>query len=134
MADFKLFTEGANKVLDSGLPKATKLAFALSTKTADELVATLKGTEGGSAFGEITGTGYARQEQEPPNAASQKKSFAEMEWKTGVATDWPAGTKSVVCFSGTTAICGWNLQPGGAARDMSGANTTEKFTPIFQLS
>jgi hypothetical protein len=132
VADFKLFNEGANKVLDSGLPKATKLAFALSTKTVDELVATLKGTE--AAFGEITGTGYARQEQEPPLATEKAKKFAEMEWKTATATDWPASTKSVVCFSGTTVICAWNLQAGGAARDLSGANTTEKFTPTFQLS
>lgn len=54
-----------------------------------------------------------------------------MEWKTEAHTNWPAAVKSVVCLSGTTLICAWNLQAGGTARDLSGANTTEKFTPTY---
>jgi hypothetical protein len=128
MADFQLFNDGANALLDSGIAGTVK--FALSTKTAEELGPTTKA----AGINEITGTGYAQISQAAPSAASQKKSFSAVEWKTEAHTDWPAGVKSCVMLIGGVAICAWNLREGGGARDLSGANTTEQFTPTFTQS
>ncbi len=65
-------------------------------------------------------------------------SFSQMSWSTGSATDWPSSVKSVVLVTTANntgkAICAWNLIAGGAARDLSQANTTESFTPTLTLS
>jgi hypothetical protein len=128
ISDFVLFTDGSNAVLESGITGSC--SFALSTKTAEELGAATKA----GSFSEITGTGYARISETAPASAGGKKTFAPKEWKTETHTDWPAGTKSVVMLNASVAICAWNLREGGGARDMSGASTTETFSPVLQLS
>ena len=134
MSDFIMFTEGKNLVLDSGLPATCY--FLLSTKDCDTHLAadTLAGT---GHLGEITGTGYARQSQSEPAASSGAKAFTAMTFDTSTATDWPASVKSVVLVSTSDntgkGICAWNLQTGGAARDMSAASTTEAVTPTLSL-
>lgn len=136
MADFLMFDQGANELLTNGLPATCR--FLLSTKgvgagTAFTAADTLAG-----GVGEITGTGYARQSQAKPTAASRAAAFAQMSWATSAATDWPAGVRSVVLATTADntgkAICAWNLQTGGTARDLSGANTTENVTPTLTLS
>lgn len=135
MADFIMFDEGANELLDNGLPSTCY--FLLSTKDCNTHVVgdTLAGA---GNLGELTtGTGYTRKSQAEPAASGRAKAFSLMSWTTGAATDWPASVKSVVLV--TTAdntgkgICAWNLQTGGAARDLSGANTTENVTPTLSL-
>jgi hypothetical protein len=128
MADFILTNLGANAILDSGIAGTVK--FALSTKTTEELGT---GATAGT-MSEITGTGYAQISQTAPSAASQKKSFTAVEWKTEAHTDWPSSVKSCVMLMGGVAICAWNLREGGGARDLSGASTSEAFTPTFTQS
>lgn len=130
MADFLLFDAGANKLLDSGITGACK--FHLSTKAVGtEEAGQHKHGDVLAGISEITGTGYAAKEEAAPAAAAKKKSFGAQIWKTEAHTDWPAGTKSVVLENGGVALCAWNLREGGAARDLSAANTTEEFTPTF---
>jgi hypothetical protein len=138
MADFISFNEGRKYLATNGQGLPATCYFLLSTKDTSTLVVgdTLAG-----GVAEITGTGYARQSQAAPAPSLANPSviaFAQMTWATGAATDWPAGTKSVVLVSTVDnsgkAICAWNLQAGGAARDMSGANTTEKVTPTLNVS
>jgi hypothetical protein len=117
-------------MLNNGLPETSY--FGLSTKSVD---ATSPYTAGVTlaTSGEITGTGYARISQALPAPSGGSVAYSQKSWATGAATDWPATTRS--CFLATTndntgkIICAWNLQAGGAARDLSGANTTERFTP-----
>lgn len=137
MADFLMFTEGRTELANNGLPSTCY--FALSTKGVDAGTAHTAGeTLAGAAFGEITGTGYARQSQSEPTASSGTVTFSQMSWSTGSATDWPAGVRSVCLCTGSAGtgklICAWNLQTGGTARDMSAANTTEQFTPTLVLT
>jgi hypothetical protein len=133
MADFIVFDEGARELLNSGLPGTCY--FLLSTKS---IAATspFTGTEtlaGGVA--EITGTGYTRKSQSEPSASGRSISFTQMNWATGSATDWPATVRSILLATTSDntgkALCAWNLQVGGAARDMSGANTTLYVTPTL---
>lgn len=136
MADFLVFTEGRNELAANGLPATCR--FLLSTKSVDATNAFTAGnTLSGATVGEITGTGYARQSQAEPAAASGVVSFAQMSWVTGSATDWPSTARSVVLVTTADntgkAICAWNLQPGGAARDLSQANVTEQFTPTLTV-
>lgn len=132
MADFKAFNQGKTEMASNGLP--TTCYFLLSTRDADTHAAgdTLAG-----GVGEINGTGYTRQSQAEPTPANGVVSFAQMTWATGAATNWPASVKSVVLVTSADnsgkAICAWNLQAGGAARDLSGANTTEKVTPTLNV-
>lgn len=136
MADFLVFTEGRNEIASNGLPSTCY--FLLSTKSVDGTsVFTAGNTLAGATVGEITGTGYARQSQAEPAPVAGVVSFAQKTWANGSATDWPATVRS--CVLATTAdntgkaICAWNLQPGGVARDMSQANTTEQFTPTLTV-
>ena len=136
MADFLMFTEGRNELASNGLPATCY--FLLSTKGVDAGTAHTAGeTLAAADLGEITGTGYARQSQAEPTPASGVVSFSQMSWSTGAATNWPAGVRSVVLATasgtGGKAICAWNLQTGGAARDMSAANTTEQVTPTLTV-
>lgn len=136
MADFIAFNEGKTELANNGLPATCY--FLLSTKGVDAGTAHTAGeTLAGGTLGEITGTGYARQTESEPTAVSGVVSFAQKSWATGAATDWPAGVRSVVLVTGSAgtgkAICAWNLQAGGAARDMSQANTTENFTPTLNV-
>lgn len=132
MADFIAFNQGKTELASNGLPSTCY--FLLSTKDCNTHLAadTLAG-----GVGEITGTGYARQSQAEPTPTNGVVSFSQMTWATGAATNWPASVKSIVLVTTTDntgkAICAWNLQTGGAARDLSGANTTEKVTPTLNV-
>jgi hypothetical protein len=133
VADFISFNEGRKQVASAGLPATC--TFALSAKDcATHLV-----TDAYASFGEITGTGYARQTEARPTPSSANPSavaFAQKAWATGAATDWPSSVKSCVLVDATNTklICAWNLQAGGAARAMNAANTTEDFTPTLNVA
>jgi len=136
MADFIAFTEGKNELANNGLPSTCY--FLLSTKPCSGTGTHVVGDTLSGGVGEITGTGYARQSQSEPSASSGTVTFSQMSWSTGSATDWPSSVKSVVLVTTSNntgkAICAWNLQAGGTARDLSGANTTEQFTPTLTLT
>src|ERR1700756_3912205 len=131
--DFIAFTEGENVVLATGLPGTCY--FLLSTSNVASL--TTSSTLGGGV-GEITGTGYARLSQAAPTPSGGQAAFSIMTWNTGAATNWPNNVKSLILATTVDntgkAICAWNLIPGGAARDMSAAGTTESVTPTLTTS
>lgn len=136
MADFISFNEGRKEIVNNGLPGT--VFFLLSTRDCNTHAVT--DTLGGGV-GEITGTGYGRQSQAEPTASSANPaavSFTQMTWSTGAATDWPASVKSVVATTTSDntgkALCAWNLQVGGTARDFSSAGTTENFTPTLNVA
>jgi hypothetical protein len=136
MADFIAFTEGRNEVGSNGLPATCY--FFLSTKSVDGTSPHTAGeTLAAADLGEITGTGAARKNQAEPSPVAGVYSFAQMSWATGAAADWPAAVRSIVLATSATtagkAICAWNLQAGGAARDMSAPNTTENVTPTLNV-
>lgn len=136
MADFIMFDEGARELLSNGLPATCR--FMLSTRGVDAGTAFTAGqTLTGATLGEITGTGYGRQSQAEPTPSGRTATFTQMSWATGAATDWPASVRSAVLVTTADntgkAICAWNLQAGGTPRDLSGANTTEQFTPTLSL-
>jgi hypothetical protein len=138
MADFLIFDEGANELLDNGYPSTIYLALStrkVGTQAAGEHAVgdTLAG-----GFGEATGTGYSRKSQAEPAAASRAKALAQAIWNTGAAVDWPASVRSVVAVTSSGAggkiLWAMNLISGGAARDLSQANTEERVTPTHSLS
>jgi hypothetical protein len=134
--DFIAFNEGRTELAANGLPSTCY--FLLSTKSVDATTPFAAGnTLAGGTLGEITGTGYARQSQAEPGPSNGVVSFAQESWSTGAATDWPSAVRSVVLVTTPDntgkAICAWNLQTGGAARDMSQANTTENVTPTLTV-
>jgi hypothetical protein len=137
MADFIAFNEGKSEMASNGLPATCY--FLLSTKGVDAGTAHTAGeTLAAADLGELAGaTGYARKNQAEPAPVNGVVSFAQMTWDTGSATNWPAGVRSIVLATGPAAsgkaICAWNLQAGGAPRDMSGANTTENVTPTLNV-
>lgn len=124
-----VFTEGtlAKVLADTGWP--TPLNVALSTKPCSGGGAHVVGdTLAGAAFGEVTGTGYARQAITEPAAASDgTKTWPTATFSTGAATDWSAAVKSAVIIDPTTSklLAALDLS---ATRDMSAANTTVTFT------
>lgn len=133
MPDFLSFNEGRALLANSGLPSTC--TFALSTKDCGTHVV----TDVYASFGEITGTGYARQTESEPTASSANPSavvFAAKTFATSAATDWPASVKSCVLVDAgnTKLICAWNLVTGGTARAMNAANTTESFTPTLNMA
>ena len=128
------FEEGRKKLAQAGLPATCY--FLLSTK--DEASFLQTDTLAGGV-GEITGTGYARDNQALPTPSSANPTaiaFAQMSWATGSATDWPAAVKSIVLVTTAdntgVAICAWNLN-GTTGRAMNAANTTEQVTPTLDL-
>jgi hypothetical protein len=133
MADTLKFSEGLTEIGTNGLPAT--VYFLLSTKDCATLLAsdTLSG-----GVGEITGTGYARQSEARPTGAAGVFAFAAKVWATLTHTDWPASVKSSVAATTANntgkALCAWNLQAGGTARDLSGAQTTETFTPTITVA
>jgi len=139
MADFLSFNEGRKELANNGLPSTCY--FLLSTKPCSG-TGTLAVTDTlASGVGEITGTGYARQSQAEPTASAANPSavvFSQMSFATGSATDWSSAVKSVILATTADntgkAICAWNLQAGGAARDLSQANTTEQVTPTLNVA
>jgi hypothetical protein len=136
MADFLAFNEGKTELANNGLPSTCR--FLLSTKPCSGAGSHSASDTLAGGVGEITGTGYSRQTEAEPTAASGVVSFAAKTFSTGSATDWPASVKSVVLVTSADnsgkAIAAWNLQAGGAARDMSAANTSEVVTPTLTLS
>src|SRR5215216_6118805 len=107
MAEFISFNEGRAQIGNSGTPAT--VTFALSTKDCNTHVV----GDVYAAFGEITGTGYARQTEAEPsftaaNPAAQV--FGAKTFATGAATDWPASVKSCVMVDAgnTKLICAWN--------------------------
>jgi hypothetical protein len=136
MADFIAFNEGKTEMASNGLPATCY--FLLSTKGVDAGTAHTAGeTLAAADLGEITGTGYVRKNQAEPAPVNGVATFAQMSWDTAAATNWPAGVRSIVLATGAAAagkaICAWNLQTGGAPRDMSAANTTENVTPTLNV-
>lgn len=137
MADFLAFNEGKTELASNGLPSTCY--FLLSTKSVDGTSAHVATeTLAGADLGEITGTGYARLSEAEPTPVSGVVSFAIKTWTTGANTNWPAAVRSIILVTGAAgtgkAICAWNLQTGGAARDLSAANTTENVTPTLSLT
>lgn len=137
MADFILFNEGATEIASNGLPAT--VYFLLSTKSVDSTSPfAVTDTLTGNGDGEISGTGYARQSQSEPTPTNGVVSFTQESWSTSSATDWPSTVRSVVLVTSADdtgkMLCAWNLQTGGAARDMSAANTTENVTATLTLS
>ena len=130
MADFILFNEGAPRVLDSGFSGASACVFDLCTKKVSEYTAATKYSERAAA----TGTGYTQKTQTAPAASGGSKTFSEIEWSTGSATNWPSNCASVCLSIEGKLVAAWNLQAGGAARAMNAASTTEKFTPTFTIA
>jgi hypothetical protein len=136
MADFLAFNEGKTELAQNGLPATCY--FLLSTKSVDGTSAFAAGNGlAAGTLGEITGTGYARQSQPEPTPSNGVVAFAQESWATGAATDWPSNVRSCVLVTTPDntgkAICAWNLQAGGAARDLSAPNTTENFTPTLNV-
>lgn len=134
MADFIAFNEGKTELANNGL--SATCYFGLSSKSVDATNAYTAGNALATS-GEISGTGYTRKSEAEPTASSGVVSFAQKSWTTASATDWSSTARSV--FLATTSdntgkmICAWNLQAGGAARDLSQANTTENFTPTLNV-
>jgi len=138
MADFISFNEGRKYLATTGQGLPSTCYFLISSSTCNSLAVT-NTLSGG--VGEISGTGYARQNQAAPTPSSANPSvisFASMSWSTGSATDWSSAAASVVLATSSDnsgkAICAWNLQTGGGTRDLSKANTTEQFTPTLNVS
>jgi hypothetical protein len=133
LPDYIDFTEGQNALLTSGLPSTCY--FLLSSTPAGSLTA---GATLAGGVGEISGTGYARQSQARPTPSGGAAAFAQMQWATGSATNWPSSVCSVVLVTSSDnsghAICAWNLLAGGSARNLSQPNTTEQVAPTLQLS
>lgn len=135
MADFIAFNEGRSELANNGLP--TTCYFLLSSRGVDAGTAHAAGNTLATGVGEITGTGYSRKTEAEPTASSGVVSFAQKQWQTVAETDWPAVVRSIVLVTTTDntgkAICAFNLQVGGAARDLSQANTTENVTPTLTV-
>lgn len=133
MADYIAFQEGRLEIALNGLPAT--VWFGLSTLSADEHSS--GETLAAGNLGEIQGTGYGRLSQAKPAAVGNKIPFVNMAWFNGAASDWPNAVKSI--FLATTqdnsgkAICAWNLQAGGAARDLSAPQTRQNVAPTLTL-
>lgn len=138
MTDFLRFDEGAKYLVTSGDGLPATCRFLLSTKPCSGAGTHVVGDTLAGGVGEITGTSYARQSQAAPTPGSTgTMSFAQMTWATGANTDWPSSVKSIVLVTSADntgkAICAWNLIVGGAARDLSQANTSELVTPTITI-
>lgn len=137
MDDFLLFTPGAHLVMASGLPDTCY--FLLSEKSVGEESAAPFDPDDVLATdsGEIAGTGYGRLSEARPTPADRAAAFAVKTWETEDAEDWSSVVRSLVMATTENdsgiMVCAWNLRPGGLARDLSGANTTESVTPTFAL-
>lgn len=124
-----VFTEGnlAKVLADTGWPSTVNVA--LSTKPCSSTGAHTAGEQlANNDFGEITGTGYARQSISEPAAASDgTKTWPTATFSTSTATNWSNAVKSAVLIDPGTSklLAAIDLS---ATRDMSAANTTVTFT------
>jgi hypothetical protein len=130
VADFIAFNEGRQVVETSGWPATDTVD--LSTKAVGTGVTPWAATDVYSGRSAITGTGYAAKTQgRPTSTALGSMVFpTALSWPNGAATNWQ-NPCSIVASDGAKIICAWNLVPGGAARDMSQANTTLNVTPSY---
>ncbi len=134
MADFISFDEGQDAIMESGV-FLRDVFLDLSTKSVGATNAYVETDTYATRGTPTAGTGYSRGTYSgPANFTSGTCVFAQKSWATSTATDWSSVMRSAVMTNGTVAICAWNLQAGGAARDMSSANVTEQFTPTLILS
>lgn len=131
MADFVAFQQGMQQIGDGGWPAT--VTFALSTKPCSGVGAHTETDTYAGGFGEITGTGYARQAQaEPASVGLGQKSFVQMTWTTVAATNWGNPRSVVALDAGTTKIlCAWNIRSGGPQVVMAQANATLAITPTY---
>lgn len=129
-ADFLGFNGGRIAAETAGGGWANPTKFDLSTTD----VATFTAATAYAGRTPITGTGYAQGSQAAPTptaATLGKMEFTQLSWATGSATDW-TNPKTIVASNGSSwLMCAWNLVAGGAARDMSQANTTLNVTPTY---
>ena len=133
MADFIAFDQGED-ALGEGVLAGFNWKFDLSTKSVDSTSPYVETETYATRGTAVPGTGYTQQAQANPGFTNGTAVFTQITWATGAATDWSSSYRSVVASNGTVAICAWNLQAGGAARDLSAANTTENFTPTLIIS
>jgi phage-related protein len=133
VADFIAFNEGRIEVEDIGWPAT--VSFDLSTNAVANFTAA---STFGGGYAVVTGTGYTNktQSQPVPTAATLGQLiFTLMSWATVAAVNWTSPKTIVALDAGTSKlICAWNLVAGGAARDMSQANTTLNVTPTYAPS
>jgi len=126
VADFIAFNEGRQVVEAGGWP-ATVTFDLSSTPVSGFTAATVY-----SGRTPITGTGYAAKTQAKPTSTGLgQMQFTALQWQTLANTNW-TNPCSIVASDGAKIICAWNLVAGGAARDMSQANTTLNVTPNYQ--
>lgn len=118
-------------MMNTGLPATC--TFDLSSKSVDATNPFVE-TDVYSSRGVITGTGYTPKTESEPTSSGGTVVFAQKQWTTSTATNWSANARSCVLSNGGTIICAWNLQTGGAARDLSQANSTENFTPTLIMA
>ena len=134
MADTIIFDEGVAYLGPSGLPSTCY--FGLSTLATGSMTTAM--TLAGTAWGEITGTGYARLSQARPTATGHQYVFTLMDWETGTATDWPNAVRAVALMTTSNnsgkLIAAANLIVGGGARDLSHAGVGEQVTPLLDFS
>lgn len=127
MADFVCPYEGARRIGTAGVPSTVYMD--LSTKSVDSTNPFAAPSPGENATfatrGVITGTGYSRGTCTGWTSTGGTLATFKGTFATGAATNWPANVRSAVCTDGVRMLWAWNLVPGGSARDMSAANTTE---------
>jgi len=135
VADTIVFNEGKTKLAANGLPATCY--FLLSSKSVDATSPFVLADTLAAGVGEISGTGYSRKNHAEPTPVNGLVTFVIMTWDTGTATNWSATTRSIVLATtpdnSGKALCAWNLQSGGVARDLSGAHTAESYTPTIQF-
>lgn len=129
-ADFLAFNAGRIAAETAGGGWANPTKFDLSTNAVSDFAA----TTAYASRAPITGTSYAQASQAAPTptaATLGQMAFTQLSWSTGADTNW-TNPKTIVTSNGSTwLMCAWNLVAGGAARDMSQANTTLNVTPTY---
>jgi hypothetical protein len=135
--DFIAFNQGQQQVVTNGKGYPSTCYFDLSTKPTQGSGALAAADTFAGGYGVLTGTGYAVASQALPSPTGLGGfAFTLMSWATGSATDWTS-PKSIVLIDKSGGggseklVMAWDLVAGGAARDMSQANTTLNVTPTY---
>ena len=115
MADFLLFTEGANELMANGLPATC--TFELSTRQigAGGTPLTAATTHSGG-YGLATGTGYTAKPKPNPPPSAGSAAFSVKTWATGSATDWPANVYTCILRNATSQQTDLRLAPPNRRR------------------